>query len=151
MKRRDFLQLAAGAAAGVVVQQASPAFASQLSLRVASVTRDSAPAIVLLPGTVPVTEPGMSLAVSGWMDADDVIHVMMEKPHSRSNPEIVFPILQPGRRYRIRLMNATAGDVPVHLPCVAELVRVEQAPVRGIFTGSIRLKRYGVVEADLTL
>jgi len=151
MRRRQFLQLAAGAAADAVVQQAAPAFAAQLSLRVAPVTRDSAPAIVLLPGTVPVTEPGTSLAVSGWMDADDVLHVMMERPHSRSYPEFVFPKLQSGRKYRIRLMNATAADVPVHLACRTELVRVEQAPVRGAITSKIRLKRYGVVEAELTL
>jgi hypothetical protein len=148
MRRRHFLQLAAGAAAGALV---NPAFASQLSLRVASVSRNSAPAIVVLPATDPVTEYGVALSVSGWKDADDVLHLMIEKPHRSSYPEIEFSSLQPGRRYRLRMMNATDSEVPLHLPGRrVQLVRVEQAPVAGRFTHTIRLKRFSVVEADLT-
>jgi hypothetical protein len=139
MRRRRFLQLAAGAAAGAIVQPTSPAFASQRPLRVASVFRDSAPAIVVLPGIVPVEQYGPSLAVSGWMDSDDLIHVMMERPHRLSYPQIEFSSLQPGRRYRLRLMNATDSEVPVHLPG------------RPAFTDALRMKRFSVVEADLVI
>jgi hypothetical protein len=149
MKRRRFLQLAAGTAAGAIVQ-ASPAFASQWSLRVASVVRDSAPAIVVLPGIVPVEKYAPSLAVSGWMDSDGLIHAMIERPHRLSYPQIEFSSLLPGRRYRMRLMNATDSDVSVHLPgSRVELMRVERAPVAGIHSNSIRLKRFSVVDADV--
>jgi hypothetical protein len=152
MRRRSFLQLAAGAAASTLVQHASPAFASRVSLRFASINHDSVPAIVVLPATVPVTEYEESLGVSGWMDSDDVIHVMLEKRHRMSYPEIDFPSLQPGRRYRMRLMNATDSAVPVHLPGrQVELARAEQAPVAGLLTSAFWLKRYSVVEADLVV
>jgi hypothetical protein len=144
MRRRRFLQMAAGAAASAVV---SPAFASQLTLRIASVVRDSVPAIVVLPGTAPVTDSHSLLSVSGCIDADDVIHVMMEEPVHGSYPEIEFPQLQLGRRYRMRLMNATRSEVPVFLPQRVELARVAQAPVAGVFTDTIWVGRYGVVEA----
>ena len=152
MRRRSFLQLAAGAAAGAMVQHASPAFASPVSLRFASINRDSLPAIVVLPATVPVTEYEESLGVSGWMDSDEVIHVMMEKRHHLSYPEIEFRSLRPRSRYRLRLMNATDFAVPVHLPGRhVELARAEQAPVTGLRTSAFWLKRYSVVEADLVV
>jgi hypothetical protein len=142
--------LAATVAAGALAERVSRA--TQFSLRVASVSRNLAPAILVLPATAPVTEYAQSLAVSGWMDSEDVIHLVMEKPHRFSSPEIEFPNLLPGRGYRMRLMNATNLDVPVHLPGRrVQLTRLEQAPVAGIFTDAIRLTRYGVVELELTI
>jgi FtsP/CotA-like multicopper oxidase with cupredoxin domain len=57
--------------------------------------------------------------------------------------------LQPGRRYRLRLMNATARSHPVHLGRRFELTRVNQIPVSGIFKDTIRLDRYNTVETDI--
>jgi FtsP/CotA-like multicopper oxidase with cupredoxin domain len=68
----------------------------------------------------------------------------------RSYPDIVLPFLEQGRRYRLRMMNATGWAHPVHLPShTFELTRVNQIPVSGILKDTIRLERYNVIEADL--
>jgi FtsP/CotA-like multicopper oxidase with cupredoxin domain len=57
---------------------------------------------------------------------------------------------RPGRRYRLRMMNATARPCAVHLKCGFELTRVNQIPVSGMFKDTVRLDGYNVVEADVT-
>ena len=60
--------------------------------------------------------------------------------------------LQQGRRYRLRMMNATGGVHTVHLQHHSfELARIHQVPVSGIFQDTIRLGRYNVVEADVLM
>jgi FtsP/CotA-like multicopper oxidase with cupredoxin domain len=57
---------------------------------------------------------------------------------------------QPGRRYRLRMMNATDRAHPVQLPHHRfALVRVNQIPVSGIIKDTLRLERYNVIEADV--
>ncbi len=72
--------------------------------------------------------------------------------NGRSNPDIEPLFLQQGRRYRLRMMNATARVHPVHLHHHSfELTRINQIPVSGIFKDTIRLDRYNVVEADVAV
>jgi FtsP/CotA-like multicopper oxidase with cupredoxin domain len=55
-----------------------------------------------------------------------------------------------GRRYRVRMMNATDRAQPVQLPHHKfVLTRVNQVPVSGIIKDTVRLERYNVIEADL--
>jgi FtsP/CotA-like multicopper oxidase with cupredoxin domain len=55
-----------------------------------------------------------------------------------------------GRRYRVRMMNATDRARPVQLPQHKfALTRVNQVPVSGIIKDTVRLERYNVIEADL--
>ncbi len=158
MRRRHFLQLAAGAVAGAIVEHASPASASEISLRIAPLSGQLAPGVTVKTAgchrrhdTVTVTDAD-ALGASGWISRDEVIHVLLEKQPQEpwSHPEMEFPRLQPGRRYRLRIMNATASDIAVHLPGDrVELTRVDQSPISGIITDTIRLQRYSVVDADL--
>jgi len=60
--------------------------------------------------------------------------------------------LQQGRRYRLRMMNATGGVHTVRLRHHSfELARIHQVPVSGIFRDTLRLGRYNVVEADVLM
>jgi len=69
--------------------------------------------------------------------------------NGHSYPENDPLYLRAGRRYRLRLMNATGCAHPVHLDRHSfELVRVNQVPVSGILKDTVRLERYNVVEAD---
>jgi FtsP/CotA-like multicopper oxidase with cupredoxin domain len=62
-------------------------------------------------------------------------------------PDISF---QPGRRYRLRMMNATDRAHPVHLPHHNfALTRVNQIPISGIIKDTVRLERYNVIEAEV--
>jgi len=57
---------------------------------------------------------------------------------------------QPGRRYRLRMMNATDRAQAVRLPKHNfALTRVNQIPVSGIVKDTVRLERYNVIEADM--
>jgi FtsP/CotA-like multicopper oxidase with cupredoxin domain len=57
---------------------------------------------------------------------------------------------QAGRRYRVRMMNATDRAHPVQLPQHNfVLTRVNQVPVSGIVKDTVRLERYNVIEADV--
>jgi FtsP/CotA-like multicopper oxidase with cupredoxin domain len=93
---------------------------------------------------------------------DQLIEMLLEKrPGSsdgilqwiidgQSHPDIEHMFFQPGRRYRLRMMNATGRAHPVHLPRHRfELTRVNQIPVSGIIKDTVRLERYNVVEADV--
>jgi FtsP/CotA-like multicopper oxidase with cupredoxin domain len=57
---------------------------------------------------------------------------------------------QPGRRYRVRMMNATDRAQPVYFPQHKfVLTRVNQVPVSGIIKDTVRVERYNVIEADV--
>jgi FtsP/CotA-like multicopper oxidase with cupredoxin domain len=57
---------------------------------------------------------------------------------------------QTGRRYRLRMMNATDRAHPVRLPQHNfALTRVNQVPVSGIIKDTVRLERYNVIEAGV--
>jgi FtsP/CotA-like multicopper oxidase with cupredoxin domain len=86
--------------------------------------------------------------------ADQTIELLLEKNHwvidGQSTTNLEQLSFQPGRRYRLRLMNATDRAQPVRLPgYTLQLTRVNQIPVSGISKDTIRLERYNVIEADL--
>jgi FtsP/CotA-like multicopper oxidase with cupredoxin domain len=85
---------------------------------------------------------------------DQTIEMLFEKSHwvidGQSHTDIDHLSFQPGRRYRLRMMNATNRAHPVRLPgCNLQLTRVNQIPVSGIVKNTIRLERYNVIEADV--
>jgi FtsP/CotA-like multicopper oxidase with cupredoxin domain len=89
------------------------------------------------------------LLEKGLDSADGINHWVI---HGRSYADIAPLVVHHGRRYRLRMMNATGQAHPVHLHHHSfELTRVNQIPVSGIFKDTIRLERYNVVEADLVL
>ena len=160
MKRRRFLQLTVSAAAAAVVQHASalssqPAAADVLSLAV---------------GEPPLAAFDASHSRRSAVEPDQMIEMLLEKRSDggyqwivdrgivdrgtvdgRSQPADAL-FLQQGRRYRLRVMNATGGVHTVHLRHHSfELTRIHQVPVSGIFRGTLRLERYNVVEADVLM
>lgn len=85
---------------------------------------------------------------------DQTIEMLFEKSHwvidGQSHTDIDHLSFQPGRRYRLRMMNATDRAQPVHLPGYNLLLtRVNQIPVSGINKDTVRLERYNVIEADV--
>jgi FtsP/CotA-like multicopper oxidase with cupredoxin domain len=127
MNRRHFLQLAASAAAGAVVVHSS-------SRAIASAT---------------VAEPDEVLAMLLERGSDGSHQWIIDGRSHQVSAPLVLPS---GRRYRLRLMNATGSEHYVHIPHHHfEVARVEQTPVSGMFRNSIRLDRYNVVEADVFL
>jgi hypothetical protein len=127
MKRRHFLQLAAGAAAAaVVVHSSAHAAATPLA-----------------------SEPDELLAMLLEQQSDGTHQwIIQGRTHQASAPLV----LESGRRYRLRLMNATGSTHSVHIPNHHfEVARLKQAPISGMFRNSIRLDRYNVVEADVFL
>jgi FtsP/CotA-like multicopper oxidase with cupredoxin domain len=93
---------------------------------------------------------------------DQTIEMLLEKrPESgvrslhwiidgQSCSDIDHLSFEPGRRYRLRMMNATDRAHPVHLPQHNfALTRVNQVPVSGIIKDTVRLERYNVIEADV--
>jgi FtsP/CotA-like multicopper oxidase with cupredoxin domain len=92
---------------------------------------------------------------------DQVIEMLLEKRadgarhweiDGRSCPEIELPLLEQGRRYRLRIMNATGWSDRVHLHGHDfEVTRINQIPVAGIFKHTVRLERYNVVEVDVVV
>jgi hypothetical protein len=126
MKRRHFLQLAAGAAAGAVVVHSSP--------RAAAGANASEPELLAM-----LLERGSDGSQRWIIDGH---------AHQATAPLV----LESGRRYRLRLMNATGSAHSVYIPDHQfEMARMGQAPVSGMFRDSIRLDRYNVVEADVFL
>jgi hypothetical protein len=86
--------------------------------------------------------------------ADQTIELLREKNHwvidGRPRADIDHLSFPPGRRSRLRMMNATDRAHPVRLPgCNLQLTRVNQIPVSGIIKNTIRLERYNVIEADV--
>jgi FtsP/CotA-like multicopper oxidase with cupredoxin domain len=93
---------------------------------------------------------------------DETMEMLLEKtpgsgdrvPHwivdGQPQPDLDHLSFAPGRRYRLRMMNATDRAHPVHLPHHnLALTRVNQIPVSGIIKDTIRLERYNVIEADV--
>lgn len=161
MNRRRFLELAASAAAGAVVQHSlalscsaaqisQPAHADVLSLAVGD------PALADLDAS----HVGRGACRRSAIEPDQMIKMLLERmsggayqwtidgrPHAA---EALF--LQQGRRYRLRMMNATGGVHTVHLQHhTFEVARIHQVPVSGIFKDTLRLGRYNVVEADVLM
>ncbi len=161
MKRRRFLQLAAGAAAGAVVQH-SPALscsAGQFSHPAAADVLSLAVGDPALPA-MDASHAGFGAGRRSAAEPDQLIEMLLEKNSDgiyqwtvdgRSHPaEALF--LQQGRRYRLRMMNATGGVHSVSLRHHSfELARIHQVPVSEIFKDTIHLGRYNVVEADLVM
>jgi FtsP/CotA-like multicopper oxidase with cupredoxin domain len=155
MKRRRFLQLTVSAAAAAVVRHSSalisqPAAADVLSLGVGE------PPLAALDATHTRFSAGRRSAV----EPDQMIEMLLEKTSDRGPQWTVDGRSQPanalflhqGRRYRLRMMNATGGVHTVHLRHHSfELTRVHQVPVSGIFGDTLRLERYNVVEADVLM
>jgi FtsP/CotA-like multicopper oxidase with cupredoxin domain len=85
-------------------------------------------------------------------EPDQTIEMLFENQwiiDGRPAPGISSLKLPSGRRYRLRMMNATARPYPVRLGRTFELTRVNQIPVSGIFKDTVRLDGYNIVEADL--
>jgi FtsP/CotA-like multicopper oxidase with cupredoxin domain len=85
-------------------------------------------------------------------EPDQTIEMVLENQwivDGQPIPDINGLKLWRGRRYRLRMMNATARPYPVHLRRGFELTRVNQIPVSGIFKDTVRLDGYSVVEADV--
>ncbi len=106
------------------------------------------------------THAGFGAGRRSAVEPDQMIEMLLEKTSDggcqwivdgRSHPADAL-FLQQGRRYRLRMMNATGGVHNVHLRHHSfELTRIHQAPVSGIFRGTLRLGRYNVVEADVLM
>ena len=155
MKRRRFLQLTVSAAAAGVVQHASalifqPAAADVLSLAVGEPHLAS----------FDTSHARFGASRRSTVEPDRMIEMLLEKRSDgvyrwtvdgQTHPtEALF--VQQGRRYRLRMMNATAGVHTVHLSHHSfELARIHQVPVSGIFRDTLRLGRYNVVEADVLM
>jgi hypothetical protein len=165
MKRRRFLQLTVSAAAAAVVRHSSalisePAAADVLSLAVGvpSLAAFEAAHAGFGAGCRSVVEPEQMIEMLLERKSDGGYRWIVDRGivdrgtvDGRSQPgDALF--LQPGRRYRLRMMNATGGVHTVHLRHHSfELTRVHQVPVSGIFRGTLRLERYNVVEADVRM
>jgi FtsP/CotA-like multicopper oxidase with cupredoxin domain len=85
---------------------------------------------------------------------DQTIEMLLEKSQwvidGQSHTDIDHLSFQPGRRYRLLMMNATDRAHPVRLPGYnLQLTRVNQIPVSGIIKDTIRLEHYNVIEADV--
>src|SRR5580658_4714016 len=155
MKRRRFLQLTVSAAAAAVARHASalisqPAAADVLSLAVGE------PPLAAFDATH--AEFGASRRSA--VEPDQMIEMLLERKSDggyqwtidgRPHPAEAL-LLQQGRRYRLRMMNATGGVHTVSLRNHSfELKRIHQVPVSGIFRDTLRLERYNVVEADVLI
>lgn len=86
--------------------------------------------------------------------ADQIVEMLLEKGlwviDGQSCSDIDHLSFQAGRRYRLRMMNATDRAQPVRLPGYNLLLaRVNQTPVSGIIKDTVRLERYNVIEADV--
>ena len=121
MKRRRFLQLTVSAAAAAVVQHSSAlSYTSQP-------TRSSRRAVVsggrAALAAFDATHAGFGASRRSAVEPDQMIEMLLEKRSDgvyqwtidgRSHPaEALF--LQQGRRYRLRMMNATGGVHTVSL------------------------------------
>ena len=161
MKRRRFLQLAASTAAAAVVRRSSA-----LSCSTGQISHPTAADVLSLTvGEPPLA--GFDTSQAGFgagrrlaIEPDQMIEMLLEKrsdgtyqwtidgrPHSAE-----ALLLQKGRRYRLRMMNATGEVYTVQLRDHSfELARIHQVPVSGIFKNALRLGRYNVVEADVLM
>jgi FtsP/CotA-like multicopper oxidase with cupredoxin domain len=161
MKRRRFLQLAASAAAAAVVRRSSA-----LSCSAGQIPHPAAADVLTLsvgePLLAAMNAPRVGIGGSGNspVEPDRLIEMLLEKRSDSvyqwtvdGRPHVAETLfLHQGRRYRLRMMNATGGIHTVHLQHHRfEIARLHQVPVSGIFKDSIRLGRYNVVEADVVM
>ena len=155
MKRRRFLQVTVSAAAGALVQHASARISQPAAADVLSLAVDQPPLAAF-----DATHAGFGASRRSAVEPDHMIEMLLEKrsdgtyqwtidgrPHSAE-----ALLLQKGRRYRLRMMNATGEVQTVQLRDHSfELARIHQVPVSGIFKNALRLGRYNVVEADVLM
>jgi hypothetical protein len=159
MKRRRFLQLAASAAAGAVVQHSSASPVGRISQPPADVL--SLAVGVRAPAAFDTSYDGFGSGSRSAVEPDQLLEMLLEKSgdgkyqwtiDGRSYPTMEPPLLQQGRRYRLRMMNATGRAHSVSLRHHSfELTRIHQVPVSGIFKDTLSLERYNVVEADVLM
>ncbi len=86
--------------------------------------------------------------------ADQTVEMLLENGRWVIDGQMCSDInhlsFQPGRRNRLRMMNATDRAQSVRLPEYNLLLtRVNQIPVSGIIKDTVRLERYNVIEADV--
>jgi FtsP/CotA-like multicopper oxidase with cupredoxin domain len=160
----DVLSLAMGERIHAIVQMNSPGTwtlgslndaerAAGLQVRVAY-AKHNGPARWQAPLAVDWSYARFSAASRAVPPADQTIEMLLEKGHwiidGQSHADLDHLSFPPGRRYRLRMMNATERAHPVHLPRHSfQLTRVNQIAVSGIIKDTIRLERYNVIEADV--
>jgi hypothetical protein len=160
MKRRRFLQLAVSTAAAAVVQRASA-----LSCSAGQISHPTAADVLSLTGGEPPwavdeSQAGFGAGRRRAVEPEQMIEMLLEQRSDgtyqwtvdgRPHPAEAL-LLQQGRRYRLRMMNATDEVQTVQLRHHSfELARIHQVPVSGIFTNALCLGRYNVVEADVLM
>jgi FtsP/CotA-like multicopper oxidase with cupredoxin domain len=160
----DVLSLAMGERIHATVEMKSPGNwtlgslndadrAAGLRARVAY-TNQNGPVRWQAPAAVDWSYARFSAAGRGVPPADQTIEMLLEKSHwiidGQSHADLDHFSFPPGRRFRLRMMNATDRAHPVRLPHHSfQLTRVNQIPVSGIIKDTIRLERYNVIEADV--
>ncbi len=153
MKRRQFLQLSAIFAAGMAADAiaAWPAYAADV-LTVAPAAGQFAPHLSAIAGPAHTTEPDELLGLLLEAGRDGAWHWTIQGETGRSFSAGEPLLLQQGRRYRLRMMNATGTAHIVKLRHHKfELARFRQAPVSGLSSNTIHLERFNVVEADVVI
>jgi FtsP/CotA-like multicopper oxidase with cupredoxin domain len=160
----DVLSLAMGERIQAMVEMNSPGNwnlgslndaerAAGLQVRVAY-ANENGPARWQAPPAVDWSYARFSAASRAVPPADQTIEMLLEKGHwiidRQSHADLDRLAFQTGRRYRLRMMNATDCARPVHLHGYNLLLtRVNQIPVSGIVKDTVRLERYNVIEADV--
>ncbi len=65
--------------------------------------------------------------------------------------QAALPLI-PGRRYRLRCINATADAHLIHLQDhPSQITRMQQTAIAGMHTSSIYLQRYAVIDAEVVV
>jgi FtsP/CotA-like multicopper oxidase with cupredoxin domain len=117
-------------------------------------TNHNGPAQWQAPAAVDWSYARFSAANRAVPPVDQTIEMLLEKGRwiidGQSHADIDHLFFQPGRQYRLRMMNATHRAQPVRLRGYnLQLTRVNQIPVSGIIKDTVRLERYNVIEADV--
>jgi hypothetical protein len=139
MKRRRFLQLAAGTAAASVIR---PAWGDH----------DDLPRWNL-PEAIDWKYAHFSRAEHLVQEPDQIIEMLFENRWIIDGlvaSDIYDLKLRPGLRYRLRMINATAQPCLADLRRRVELTRINQIPVYGILKDAVLIDHYNVVEADFS-
>jgi FtsP/CotA-like multicopper oxidase with cupredoxin domain len=70
--------------------------------------------------------------------------------NGRSYPDVPALMVEKGKRYRLRFVNASACAHPIHIHRHSfELKRVGEVPMTGILKDVLRVPQYGVADVDL--